>query len=161
MNPNDSAVLRELLTGPRVLALSVLLEGEPYVSLVPFVMKPDLRSALIHASGLARHTRGLGEGSPFSVLLHSADSDGADPLQLSRVTFQGKVRPHVRNSDEYEEARQMFVDRIPQSEPLFGLGDFNIYELPFTNGRMFVGFARTVNISPVTLAELADMKPAE
>ncbi len=65
MNQEDTTLLRDLLLGQRVLSLGVLVDGAPYVGLLPFALAKDRRALLVHASSLARHTRGLVEGAPF------------------------------------------------------------------------------------------------
>jgi hypothetical protein len=87
MDPEELSLVRKLLTETRVLSLGVLVDGGPHVGLLPFVTAEDYRSALIHASQLARHSRGLQPGSPFSVLIHAADDPDIDSLQVPRVTI--------------------------------------------------------------------------
>jgi putative heme iron utilization protein len=136
------------------MALGVLVDGAPYVGLLPFAHGDDRRTLLVHASGLARHTRGLGEGAPFSVLLHAPDAPGADPLQIGRVTLQGTVHPLQRGTPEYDAARALYQARFPESAQTFELGDFNLYALRVREGRLVGGFARARNISPGDIASL-------
>src|SRR5512135_431833 len=75
MNAEDTTLLRQLLHGSRVLALGVLVDGAPYVGLLPYASSADHRALLVHASGLARHSRGLGDGAPFSALVHGPEAD--------------------------------------------------------------------------------------
>ena len=65
--------LKELLTNQRVLSLSVVVQGRPYVGLLPYALKPDFTAALVHASKLAHHSRGLKLGAPFATLVHAPD----------------------------------------------------------------------------------------
>jgi len=155
MKAEDKEVLRALLTEVRVLSLGVLVEGEPYVGLLPFVVGHDFQSALVHASDLAQHSRGLQAGSPFSLLIHRADVTDGDPLQLSRVTISGKVRMVVRTEDKYPRLRDAYIDRFPTSERTFTLGDFNLYELQFERGRLVTGFARAVNLRRESFVDLS------
>jgi len=159
MNPADATVLRALFTDQRVLALSVLREGKPYIGLLPFAVEPDNGSALVHASDLARHTSGLTNGAPFAALIHASEQPAAggppvDVLQLPRVSLQGTVARLDKGSEAYASARQTYLARFPDSEPTFSLGDFNLYRLGFDSGRLVAGFARAVNLSPVSLREL-------
>ena len=91
MTPEQRVQLRELLTAQRILAISVLVDGEPYAGLLPYVFVPEDGAVLVHASQLARHTRGFTPGAPFSTVVHQPDRPGADPLQIPRVTLQGVV----------------------------------------------------------------------
>ena len=123
MKTEDRKVLRHLLTEVRVLSLGVLVEGEPYVGLLPFVVGHDFQSVLVHASDLAKHSRGLLAGSPFSLLIHEADEPDGDPLQVARVTISGKVRQVERMDEEYPRLRAAYTDRFPTSDGTFMLGD--------------------------------------
>ena len=64
--------LRELLDGQRVLSLAVLVDGAPCAGLLPFAALPERNGVLIHASRLARHSRGLAAHGRASVLLGQA-----------------------------------------------------------------------------------------
>lgn len=154
MNQEDAKLLRDLLDGQRVVALGVLVEGAPYVGLLPFVMTEDRKSLLVHASGLARHTRGLGAGAPFSGLLHAPDDPSGDPLQIGRVTLSGEVQQLADGTPEYEAGRARYQARFPDSAQTFELADFGLYALRIREGRLVAGFARARNVSPGDLASL-------
>jgi len=97
---DDAALttLRRLLTGQRVLSLAVLVEGQPAIGMLPFAVSGDRRGLVVHASGLARHTKGLVDGGPFDALVHASDQPGAEPLQLPRVTLRGTVTRFERDA---------------------------------------------------------------
>jgi len=155
MKAEDREVLRHLLTEVRVLSLGVLVEGEPYVGLLPFVAGHDFQSVVVHASDLAKHSHGLQTGSPFSFMIHSVDESDGDPLQVARVTISGKVHQVQKTAEGYPRLRAAYVDRFPTSERTFMLGDFNLYELRFERGRLVAGFARAVNLRPDSFAQLS------
>lgn len=151
MTPEDRDLLRDLLTRQRVLSLAVLVDGEPYVGLLPFAMQPDFSAALVHASALARHTAGLQTGAPFSLLVHQPDHAEADPLQLPRVTLQGKVSLFAKDSQDYAAARSVYLTKFPDSQQTFALGDFNLYALGIASGRFVAAFGRIYNLSSLRL----------
>lgn len=154
MKPEEKEILKTLLTETRVLSLGVLFDGKPHVGLLPFVIARDFRSALVHASQLARHSRGLLPGSSFTALIHGEVKPDGDPLQVPRVTMSGTVQ-HVAQSDsEYPDSRADYIDRFPSSELTFFLGDFNLYRLQFEWGRLVSGFASAVTLSPESFADL-------
>ncbi len=155
MKPEQLRQLRQLIASQRVLALSVLVDGEPYVGLLPYAVAPDYGSFLVHASRLARHTQGLETDKPFAILIHTPDAPEADALQLERVTLQGTVELVDKNTAEYAEGQQLFVRRFPSSEQTFRLGDFNLYRLRFAKGRYVSGFARAVNVTAKDIEQLA------
>ena len=143
------------------LGLKAQFELPPYVrqfdvGLLPFVIADDRQSVLVHASQLARHSRGLQPGSPFSILIHAADHPEADPLQVTRVSISGTAQ-HVSQADaDYEASREAFIDRFPSSELTFTLGDFNLYRLHFERGRLVSGFARAITLGPESFEELTE-----
>lgn len=154
MNSDDASLLRSLLTDCRVLSLGVLVDGEPYVGLVPFAVREDFSALVIHASQLARHSRGLGDQAPFGILIHSPETPATDPLQIPRVSLQGKVRVPQPGSSEHEACKRIYLQKFPQSDTTFSLGDFQIYELAPVNGRLVAGFGRAINLNADHFREL-------
>ncbi len=156
MNDDDRKLIRELLDHHRVLSLSLLIDGLPYAGLLPFAVKADYSAALVHASGLARHSKGLTEGSPFGAVIHFPDRLDADPLRLPRLLLEGRVAVIDKESPEYDEGRRVFQQKLPQSQQTFGLGDFQLYELRFERGRLVAGFGRASTVTAEVLQSLAD-----
>jgi hypothetical protein len=155
MDPEEAGLVKKLLTESKVLSLGVLVDGKPHVGLLPFVAASDYSSALVHASQLARHSRGLQPGSPFSILIHGCGDAESDPLQVPRITISGTVQLVAQADADFEAARQAYIDRFPSSAQTFLLGDFNLYRLSFEWGRLVSGFARAITISPDSFKELA------
>jgi hypothetical protein len=155
MEKEELSLVKKLLTESRVLSLGVLVDGKPHVGLLPFVAAMDCRSALIHASQLARHSRGLQPGSPFSALIHACDHQKNDALQVPRISISGTVQLVAQADADFEASRQAFIDRFPSSEQTFHLGDFNLYRLHFEWGRLVSGFARAITLSPDSFRELS------
>jgi len=155
MEQGELSLIRKLLTDCRVLSLGVLIDGKPHVGLLPFVTATDYRSALIHASQLARHSRGLQPGSPFSALIHASDEQQNDALQVPRVTISGTVQLVAQADADFESSREAFIDRFPSSAQTFHLGDFNLYRLHFEWGRLVSGFARAISLSPDIFREIS------
>ena len=149
--------LRDLLLRERVLSLAVLVDGAPLSGVLPYVVTAGFDAALIHASALARHSRGLSAGAPFACSIHEADRPESDPLQLPRVTLEGVVEVLERGSDEYHEAARRYANRFPTSAPTFSLGDFRLVRLRFERGRWVGGFAGALGLSPTNLARLASI----
>jgi hypothetical protein len=155
MKAEELRILKELLTEPQVLSLGVVVDGRPHVGLLPFVTTPDFGSVVVHASQLARHSRGLQQGSRFSILIHSWIDDGRDALEVPRVTISGTVHLVAQSDLEYEALRKAYIRRFPSSKKTFTLGDFNLYRLHFEWGRLVSGFARAVTLGPGSFEELS------
>lgn len=156
MKLEDAALLRSLLTERRILSLAVVLDGEPVIGMLPFVVEPDLAAAVIHVSRLAPHGRVLADGVPFAALIHEPDFGDTPPGQLARVRFSGAAELLVRGTPAHAVARQIYTALFPESTSTFALGDFELFRLPFERGRLVAGFARTVNLRPDSLQQLLD-----
>ena len=155
MKPEEQELLKRLLIDQRVLALSVVVEGEPVIGMLPFVVQADYSAAIVHASRLARHTAGLQPDALCSLLIHKPDSPAADPLQMPRVMLTARVQTLGKESDLYEQAHENYITRFPESAPIFTLPDFNLFVLHFVNGRLVGGFARAINITLEALRSLS------
>jgi putative heme iron utilization protein len=155
MRSEELELLRGLLSGQRMLSLGVLIDGKPYVGLLPFVTRPDFAALVIHASSLARHSKGLLPEAPFAALLHATDQPDADPLQLPRLSLQGTVRRIPRDEVEWTAARDLYLDKYPSSRSIFQLGDFHLYELAIESGRLIAGFGSIHTLNRGTLAAAA------
>ena len=127
----------------------------PYCGLLPFVPLPACDGVLVHASRLARHSRGLAADNRVSVLIHVQDEPGKDPLQVQRVTFECSVRPLERNGEEWRAGRDRYLQRFPDAAVTFGLGDFTLYRLDFEHGNYVEGFARAIAVPREDVARLA------
>lgn len=152
---DDSLFLRSLLRDSRVLSLGVLVDGAPYVGLLPYVVAPDLATLYVRASGMALHTRGLVADAPFSALIHASESGAPDPLQVARATFQGTVEPLDRDSGEAVATVERYVSRFPSATMTTALADFGTYALRIRSGRFVGGFARARDLAAADLRALA------
>ena len=155
MRTEELRLLHDLLTRQRMLSLGVLIEDRPYVGLLPFVARPGFQGLVIHASNLARHTRGLSSGAPFGALIHATDRPDADPLQLPRLSLDGSVRRISRDEAEWAASRDVYLEKYPSSRSIFQLGDFHLYELAVESGRLIAGFGSIHTLNRRTLAEAA------
>jgi putative heme iron utilization protein len=157
MERETLTAIREMISSTRVLALSVVVDGEPEAALLPYAARADYGAVYVQASALARHARGLTNGARVGVLFHAADTPDADPMQLARLSVQATVRTLDRESEDFAEAAAVFARRFPAAEVTLSLGDFNLYELTFGRGRYVEGFARAFNVGAHTFAELGTL----
>lgn len=155
MTPEDTARLGELLLGQRLIALGVVVEGVPAVGLLPYAVADDRRGLYVQASSLARHTRGLVAGAPWSGLVHEPDTPETDPLRVPRLQLDGVVEPLTGQHPEFQAAARGFVRRFPQAAATLQLGDFGLYRLELHGGRMVLGFGRALNLSREHFLEIA------
>lgn len=146
--------VRDLLTATRVLSLALVVDAEPVIGLLPFAVTPDYRALVVHASRLARHTRGLHGGAPFDALLHEPVVEGVDVLQVRRLTLRGTVHAPEPGSPAHDAVREVYLGKFPQAEPITELGDFALFVLLIDAGRLVTGFGAAANVTSDTLTAL-------
>jgi hypothetical protein len=156
MSPQQIETVRELVTDARVLSLALVVDDAPVIGLLPFAVASDWRSLVVHASRLARHTRGLQEAAPFDALVHEPDVEGVDPLQVRRVTLRGTVRVLAEGDPAHDEAKRAYLEKFPSAAPITALGDFGFFGLEIVGGRLVTGFGAAANVTRETLEALSE-----
>ena len=151
MERDDLELLRGLLTECRVLTLALVDGGAPVAGLMPYLADADLSALYVHGSRLAKHTRALAAGGPFSAVIHRPDLPEHDPLQLARLMLEGDV---VQVSKAVvKDLRNRWIARFPMAALTVELGDFAFYRLEIRSGRLIAGFARAFGWSRWLLNE--------
>ncbi len=146
-------MLRHLLAARPVAALGTLHQGEPAVSMVPFVLPAGHAAPLIHVSALAPHTRDLQQHPRVSLLVMAELAEGMAPQALPRVALQADAQLLVRDSAEYAAAREAYLARFPDAAVTFGLGDFSLVALQPVSARLVAGFGRAHALVGPALAQ--------
>jgi hypothetical protein len=154
MDEADLALLRGLLREQRLLSLAVTAEGEPVAGLVPFLASPDLAALVVHVSSLARHRQGLGDGAPWSGVVHVPDSRDVDPLQVPRAILHGRSR-RLEDPAVLRAVRQKWLERFPSAQATVDLGDFAFFSLDLEGGRLVGGAGQARNLSREHFARAA------
>ena len=154
MDANVARAVRELLETEHVLSLAVLADDEPVAALLPYALGENYATLLVHASGLARHTRGLVDGASVGVLIHEPATPDIDPMQVPRLTAQATVKVVPRESDAFALFSRRLVARFPAAATTLALGDFVLCRLVLGRGRYVRGFAQATNIGPEGFEEL-------
>lgn len=142
MEPEIAQQLASLIRAQRWAALATLGTDGPEVSHVAYAVEGAFEGVLLHLSQLAAHTRQLLADPRASLAIGEPDDGRADPQTLARVTLFGAVEALARDSDAYSAARAIYLARLPQAEPLFGFGDFQLFRLRPLRARFVGGFAR-------------------
>jgi putative heme iron utilization protein len=148
MNSAMTAALRELLRSQSVGSLGTLHDGEPFVSMVPWVLIPEGAGFVIHVSDLASHTRDMHAHPSVSLLIAAPESPGVPPQARARITVQGAARPIDRSSSDHAKAKAAYLARFPQSAATFGLADFSLFRIHPASIRFVAGFAQAVTLTP-------------
>lgn len=153
MTPTHTRTLRDLLRTQQVAALGTLHKGQPYVSMVPFALRPGATDFIIHVSQLAAHTKDMLASPQVSLLVIAPPAPEVMAQELARITVQGKATQYVQGTPEHAEAKAAYLARFPQSEMMFGFADFSLFAIVPESIRFVGGFAQATTISPQTLAE--------
>jgi putative heme iron utilization protein len=142
------APLRDLVAGRKVAALGTLHGGAPYVSMVPFALLQDGSAFLIHVSELSAHTQDMLDDSRVSIMVMQPESAETLPQELARVTVHGRANRIEEPSEEYERGKARYLERFPDSEPMFGFGDFSLFAIRPEAVRWIGGFAGAQSLEP-------------
>ena len=147
MTPTQADTLRQLLEQQETAALGTLHRGEPFVSMVPYALLPAGRGLVIHVSRLSTHTADMQQHPGVSVLVCAVREPGVAPQGLARATLQGDARFCAEATGEYTDARAAYVARYPDSEPMFGFGDFSLFLIEPSSVRGVAGFGQAWSLS--------------
>ena len=153
MKPEQAEALKQLLLRQDVAALGTLHQGEPFVSMVPYALLPDGR-VVIHVSQLATHTRDMQQHPGVSLLVLGERAPGTMAQEQPRASLQGQAQACAPDAPEYAAARAAYLGRFPDSEPMFGFGDFSLFLVTPRAVRFVAGFAQAFSLPGNDYAEL-------
>ncbi len=151
MKPEHAASLRSIVLGQRVAALGTLHDAQPFVSMVPFALVDDGAGLVVHVSRLAGHTRDMLLHPQVSLLVMAPATEDVPPQALPRVTVQGEAQALDDGDALYPAARAAYLARFPESEPMFGFGDFSLFVIRPASLRLVAGFAQARTLAPEDL----------
>jgi hypothetical protein len=153
--PRLTHALRSLLTSQRVAALGTLgADGRPFVSMVPFAVETMSAQVVIHVSGLAAHSRNLQAAPQVSLLVMQAEVAGEPVHALPRVTLDGLATVLPRDSAEWSRARDAYMARFPDVQPMTELGDFMFVAIAVQGARQVAGFGAARSLDADAIAEV-------
>lgn len=163
MQADHAASLLSLFRSQQIASLGTLHEGRPFVSMVPFAIRPDGAGLLIHVSQLASHTQDMIECPDVGLMVAGQPGPGLPAQAVPRISLQADAVQLDKAGAEYARGREAYVARFPDSAELFGFGDFSLFLLRPRAARFVGGFAaaRTLAAATVTavLAEAAGNPP--
>lgn len=154
MNENQARALKSLIESQRIAALGTLHDGEPYVSMVPYAVLPAGRSFILHVSALAAHTKDMELDPRVSLLVTAAPEPSESVRALARATIRCRAERIPESDPRYEEAAKVYLEKFPDSEPMFGFRDFSLFLLEPREVRFVGGFAQATTIDAAKLAKV-------
>jgi len=148
-----------LVQDVRTAVLLTLRNGRPFGSHVPYVFGSDWTIAYLHLSRLALHTQHLLTDPHLSLFIAEPDGTGKNPLALRRMNLQGEAAPLTSNMPMYEAIKEQYLTRFPQAAPMFGFGDFSLWELKLDEAHFVLGFGQAFVSTTATPTRWVHQKP--
>lgn len=155
MDEQSEQTLARLIRQTRIAALGTLHEGEPNLAMVAYSFAEDFSAFYIHVSRLGKHTMDMENDPRVSILITETDDRRPNPQTLARVSIRGMAEVLARNDPGYAQVRQIYLERFPEAEQLFSLGDFNLWKITLKGGRFVAGFGRAFNLVPEALVRVS------
>ncbi|MGA9865999.1 MAG: DUF2470 domain-containing protein [Acetobacteraceae bacterium] len=144
-NEGAGVTARRLLRAVRVGSLATSAQGQPFASLVTPAAAADA-SVLLLLSDLAEHTRHLRD-DPHCALLVTGRAVEVNPQTAPRLTVTGTAVP---DADPALKARYLAIH--PYAALYADFGDFRLWRIRPTGGRLVEGFARASHLREADLA---------
>jgi putative heme iron utilization protein len=153
MDPGAIETLKAMLATQQVAALATLHKGEPAVSMVPFALLPQGGGLVIHVSRLATHTGDMLAHTGVSLLVIAPPAADVMAQATPRVAMAGQARPCRADDTVHAKAQQAYLGRFPESEPMFGFGDFSLFVIEVRSVRLVTGFGKAHSLTPAAFAQ--------
>jgi len=158
MDTESEQTLARLIRSTRVAALGTLHGGEPNLAMVAYAFAKDFSAFYVHVSRLGKHTTNMENDPRLSLLITETDDGRADPQTLARVSIRGAAEIVPRNDPGYTKVKNIYLQRFPEAEQLFSLGDFNLWKITPKGGRFVAGFGRAFNLALEALIRVSALK---
>lgn len=153
MNSDARDTLLSVFRDARIASLGTIHSGEPAVSMVPFALLPDGAALVIHVSGLSAHTADMLASPRVSALVIASRTADVLPQALPRVTVRADAIRLAETDVQYASARSAYLERFPDAEAIFGLGDFSLFLLRPLSARVIGGFGRAATVNAQDLSD--------
>jgi putative heme iron utilization protein len=155
MDAHSEKLLLNILANVRIAALGTMRDEAPRVSLVAFVPAKDFSAYYVHVSRLAQHTVDMQKNKQVSLLIAETDDGRADPQTLARLSIRAAAEFMENGEPGYAPVKAWYIERFPQSEPLFNLADFCLWRIKPKGARYVAGLSKAFNLTPETLQKIA------
>ena len=157
MDEQSEQTLARIIRDTRIASLGTLHEGEPNLAMVAYSFAEDFSAFYIHVSRLGKHTADMESDPRVSLLITETDDHRLDPQTLVRLSLRGIAEVLLRTDKGYSQVKKLYLERFPESEQLFSLGDFNLWRITPKGGRFVAGFGRAFNLVPEALRKVSSI----
>jgi heme iron utilization protein len=156
MDADSQHKLTKIIRNGRIASLGTLRQGAPFVSMVLYTPGADFGAFYIHISRLAHHTQDILQDPRVSLMIVENDTQEADAQTLARLSILGHAVEIMADSEEYNKVKDGYLEKYPQSAPLFDFKDFSIFRIQPESARYVAGFARAFNLSASQLKKTSE-----
>lgn len=158
-NEEVEAAWRTLVEQTRTGVLLTLRNDHPFGSHVPYLLGDDWSRVYLHLSRLAFHTQHLLEDSRVSLFIAESDRLGKNPLALQRINLRGDAAILSQTDGSYGAVKQRYLAKFPQSQMMFGFGDFAMWELQMRDAHLVLGFGQAYQAHAIQPRRWHHQKP--
>jgi heme iron utilization protein len=155
MDQISEQALARLIRSTRIAVLGTLHNGEPNLAMMAYAFAEDISAFYIHVSRLGKHTGDMENDPRVSLLITETDDRRPDPQTLARVSIRGMAEMLRRSDPGYPQVKTLYLQRFPEAEQFFSLGDFNLWKITPKGGRFVAGFGRAFNLVPEMLKKVS------
>jgi nitroimidazol reductase NimA-like FMN-containing flavoprotein (pyridoxamine 5'-phosphate oxidase superfamily) len=155
MDAGSEKLLAYIIRNTRLAALGTLRDDAPLVSLVAYVAADDFSAFYIHVSRLAQHAIDMQKDKHVGLMIAETDDGRAAPQALARISIRGAAEILPAGQPGYNPVKQLYIERFPESEPLFEPGDFEVWRILPKGARYVAGVAKAYNLTPDALLKAA------
>ena len=160
MDAEAQALLQTLLRRTRTASLATLRGGAPNVSMVLYLPEDDFTAFHVRVSRLAWHTQDMQDDARVALSIQQTDTPSRDPQQLARLTLRGEATRLTEEGTHFTRLKAAWLARYPDAGVTFELPDFSFWRIAPREARFVAGFARTFNLAPEGLVEVAKTRAA-
>jgi putative heme iron utilization protein len=157
MDQESEQTLARLIRSTRIATLGTLHDGKPNLAMVAYAFAEDFSAFYIHVSKLGKHTTDMESEPRVSLLITETDDHRPDPQTLARVAIRGTAEIVSRTNTSYAQVKGRYLERFPEAEQLFSLGDFSLWKITPQSGRFVAGFGRAFNLVPGVLRKVSTL----
>ena len=151
MSENWQQGIHTLLRKSSVSFLATQGSDGPETSMAPYAVFNGL--ILLHLSSLAKHRHNIEQNSHIGLMICSPESELVSPLSLPRLSMQGDITDVCE--ERFVVAKEAYLKKIPDAEPLFGFADFRLFEFTPKQINWVGGFGKARMVSSMQWQELS------
>lgn len=157
MDTQSEKILAQIIRNTRVAALATLRDDAPRLSMVAFIPADDFSLFYIHVSKIAQHTVDMMKNNHVSLMIAETDDGRTDPQLLARVSIRASAEIMQNGEPGYTPIKKKYIERFPESAPLFKLEDFGIWRIIPKGARLIAGFGKAYNLTPESLQKVSQL----